>query len=169
MREWPVELQLPTREIGPRPEPEVYPTRFLLSEGQWTPEEHVAELRKAAQTGNYYAWNREAREEAERQNQEYVRSMSEWKAVVERRGFKDHPAVPQGPPPKRTSSTRALPNVHDALCQNVQRLQRRNLSLQRRPLQQQEEVGQQVSIQEMNFQGLVQHQCSHHHLQSHHL
>ena len=28
MREWLIELQLPTREIGPRPEPEVYPTRF---------------------------------------------------------------------------------------------------------------------------------------------
>ena len=28
VREWPVELQLPTGEIGPRPEPEVYPTRF---------------------------------------------------------------------------------------------------------------------------------------------
>ena len=27
MREWPVELQLPTGEIGPREEPEVYPIR----------------------------------------------------------------------------------------------------------------------------------------------
>ena len=57
-------------------------------------------------------------EEAERQNQEYVRSMSEWKAEVESRGFRDHPAVPHGPPPKNTSSMRALPNVHDALRQN---------------------------------------------------
>ena len=92
MREWPVELQLPTREIGPRPEPEVYPVRYIVNDGQWTPEEHVEVLRKAAQAGNYYAWNREAREEAERQNQEYVRSMSEWKAEVESRGFKDHPS-----------------------------------------------------------------------------
>ena len=83
-----------------------------------TPEEHVEVLRKAAQAGSYYAWNREAREEAERQNQEYVRSMSEWKAEVESRGFKDHPSIPHGPPPKRTSSMRALPNVHDALRQN---------------------------------------------------
>ena len=56
MREWPVELQLPTREIGPRPQPEVYPTRLIVNDGQWTPEEHVEELRKAAQAGNYYAW-----------------------------------------------------------------------------------------------------------------
>ena len=36
-REWPVELQLPTREIGPREEPERYPTRLIVNEGQWTP------------------------------------------------------------------------------------------------------------------------------------
>ena len=40
VREWPAELQLPTREIGPRPEPEVYPTRFIVNDGPWTPEEH---------------------------------------------------------------------------------------------------------------------------------
>ena len=57
-------------------------------------------------------------EEAERQNQEYVRSMNEWKAEVESQGFKDHPSVPHGPPPKGTSSMRALPNVHEALRQN---------------------------------------------------
>ena len=118
VREWPVELQLPTREIGPRPEPEVYPIRYIVNDGGWTPEEHVEVLRKAAQAGSYCAWNREAHEEAERQNQEYVRSMNEWKAEVESRGFKDHPAVPHGPPPKGTSSMRALQNVHDALRQN---------------------------------------------------
>ena len=120
-REWPLELQLPTREIGPRPEPEVYPTRFIVNDGQcqWTPEEHDEELRKAAQAVNLYAWNREAREEeAERQNKEFIRSMNEWKAEVESRGFKNHPSVPHGPPPKGTSCMRALPNVHDALRQN---------------------------------------------------
>ena len=39
VREWPVALQLPTGEIGPRPEPEVYPTRLIVNDGQWTPEE----------------------------------------------------------------------------------------------------------------------------------
>ena len=57
------------------------------------------ELRKAAQAGNLYALNRAAREEAERHNQEFMRSMEEWKQQVESRGFKDHPFVPHGPPP----------------------------------------------------------------------
>ena len=39
-RERAVEFQLPTREIGPREEPERYPTRFIVNDGQWTPEEH---------------------------------------------------------------------------------------------------------------------------------
>ena len=71
VREWPVELQLPTREIGPRPEPEVYLTRFIVNEGRWTPAEHEEQLYKAAQAGNYKIWNREAREEAKRHNQEF--------------------------------------------------------------------------------------------------
>ena len=105
VREWPVELQVPTREIGPRPEPEVYPIRHLMNDGQWTPEEHAAHLHKAVQAGNFYARNREAREEAERQNREFVRTMNEWTAQVERAGFKAHPAVPHGSPPKGTSFT----------------------------------------------------------------
>ena len=52
------------------------------------------------------------------QYKEFNRSMEEWKAQVESRGFKDHPAIPYGPPPKETSSMRALPDVHDALRQN---------------------------------------------------
>ena len=118
VREWPLELQLPTREVGPREEPKKYPTRYIVNDGQWNPEEHEEELRKAAQAGKFYAWNREAREEAERHNQEFMRSMAEWKTQVESRGFKDHPSVPYGPPPKGTSSMRALPDVHDALRQN---------------------------------------------------
>ena len=69
-------------------------------------------------SGSYKQWNREAREEAETHNQEFQHSMAEWKREIEKRGFKDHPSVPYGPPPKETSSTRALPEVHDALRQN---------------------------------------------------
>ena len=65
VREIPVELQLPTREIGPREEPERYLTTFIVNDGFMSPEEHEEELRKAAQACNQYAWNREAREEAE--------------------------------------------------------------------------------------------------------
>ena len=104
--EWAVELQLPTREIGPREEPERYATRFIVNDGQWTI--------KASQAWNYKHWNREAREAAERHNQEFNRSMEEWKAQVESQGFKDHPAIPFGPPPKKTSSVQVLPDVHDA-------------------------------------------------------
>ena len=99
VREWPLELQLPTREIGPREEPERHPTRFIVNDGQWTPAEHEEELHKASQAWHPHAWNREAREEAERHNQEFNRSMADWKREVESRGFKDHPAVPHGPPP----------------------------------------------------------------------
>ena len=108
VREWPLD----------REEPERYPTRFIVNDGQWTPAEHEEELCKASQAGNYKDWNREAREAAERHNIEFNRSMAEWKREVESRGFKDHPSIPHGPPPKRTSSMRALPDVDDALRQN---------------------------------------------------
>ena len=51
MRKWPVELQLPTEEIGPREEPEIYPCRFIVTDGTMTEEEHEAVLRKAVQAG----------------------------------------------------------------------------------------------------------------------
>ena len=47
VREWPGDLQLPTREHGPHPEPERYATRYVMNDGQWTPEEHEQVLRKA--------------------------------------------------------------------------------------------------------------------------
>ena len=76
---WAVELQLPTKEIGPREEPERYVTRFIVNECLWTPEEHEGQLYKASQAWNYKQWNREAREAAERHNEEFNRSMEEWK------------------------------------------------------------------------------------------
>ena len=88
-------------------------------------------------------------EAAKRHNQEFNCSMEEWKAQVESQGFKDHPAIPFGPPPKETSSMRVLPDVHDALRQTVPRLQGRSQS-SRKPLQQ-AEADQQLSIQEMNL------------------
>ena len=55
-QEWPVDLQLPAREYGPQEEPERYATRFIVNEGQWTPEEHEQVLRKAAQAVNVKYW-----------------------------------------------------------------------------------------------------------------
>ena len=112
VQEWPVELQLPTREYGPHPEPEVYPCRFVMSDGQWTEAEHEAQ---APQPTNLHVWNREVRAEAERRNREFAQSMADWRTRVEGAGFKAHPAVPHGPPPKCVSSMRVLPDVHDAL------------------------------------------------------
>ena len=164
-REWAVELQLPTREIGPREEPERYATRFIVNDGQWTPEEHENELYKAAQAGHCKQWNREAREAAERQYKEFNRNMEEWKAQVESRGFKDHPAMPHGPRrlhPCKLFQTFTM--LSDRMI--LPGLLRRSRS-SRRPLQQQADPGQQLSIQEMNLRRLVQHQCSLHHHQSH--
>ena len=78
-----MELQLPTGEIGPREEPEQFPTWFVVNDCGWTPEEHEEMLRKAAQGCNYRDWNREIREAALQEKEEHERSMEEWKAQVE--------------------------------------------------------------------------------------
>ena len=57
-----------------------------MNDGQWTPEEHEQVLLKAAQGVNVRAWDREAREEAERANIAYARQMEEWKASVKAAG-----------------------------------------------------------------------------------
>ena len=68
-REWPVQLQpIQGRVCGPQEEPERYPTRFIMNDGQWTPEEHEAQLRQATQATNAHLWSCEAREAAERAN-----------------------------------------------------------------------------------------------------
>ena len=118
VREFPVELQLPTGEIGPRGEPGRFATRFILNDGRWTPEEHEALLRKATQGISQRDWNREVREAALREKEAHDRSVEEWKVQVEAQGLTEHASLPFGPPPKETSSMRALPNVHEALRQN---------------------------------------------------
>ena len=81
---------------------------------QWTAEEHEVQLRQAAQATNAHLWNRKRREAAELANRECAHQMEDWKARVEAAGFQPNPAVPQSPPPKGVSSTRVLPNVHEA-------------------------------------------------------
>ena len=75
-------------------------------------------LHKAAQATHDYVWNREGRAEAERHNREFAQRVADWRTRVEGAGFKAHPAVPHGPPPKGVSSMRVLPDVHDALHQH---------------------------------------------------
>ena len=118
VREWPVELQLPTGQIGPREEPERYPTRLIVNDCGWAQEEHEEVLRKASQAWNYRDWNRERREAELREKEAHERSIKEWQAQVESQGFERHPCVPCGPPPKETLSMRVLPNVYAALRQN---------------------------------------------------
>ena len=43
VRAWPVDLQLPTREYGPHPEPERYATRFVMNDGT---EKHKKKLKE---------------------------------------------------------------------------------------------------------------------------
>ena len=91
-------------------EPEKYPTRFIVNDGQWTPEEHEEELRKAAQAGKLYAWNREAREEAVRQesrvHEKHGRMESnKSKSRLQRPSIRSSWSTSES----GTSSTRALP------------------------------------------------------------
>ena len=115
---WPQELQLPTGMIGPREEPEQFPTRFIINDGRWTQEEHEAVLRKAAQAWNYRDMNREQHDAVLREKEAHEQSIGEWEAKIALQGLKDQSDVPRGPPPKETSSMRALPDVHAALRQN---------------------------------------------------
>ena len=118
VQRWPEELQLPTGMIGPREEPEKFPTRFIINDGDWTPEEHEEMLHKAAQGWNYRDWNREHQEAELREKEAHERSIQEWQAQVESQGLPRHSCVPCGPPPKDTSSMRVFPDVHAALRQN---------------------------------------------------
>ena len=163
VREFPVELQLPTGEIGPREEPERFATRFILNDGRWTPEEHEALLRKAAQSINQRDWNREVREAALREKEAHDRSVEEWKVQVEAQGLPEHASLPFGPPPKETSSMRVLPNVHEALRQNdPSRAPGSTPVLKKAP----PTAGRPMPkgfCQRVNLQGLVPPQCSLHH------
>ena len=59
----------PTREIGPREEPEEFPTRFILNDGRWSEAEHEALLRKAVQAWNYRDMNRELEDAVQREKE----------------------------------------------------------------------------------------------------
>ena len=157
VREWPMELQRPTREIGPREDS----TRFIVN-GQWTPEEYEEELRKASQAWNQYEWDRRAREAALREKEEHDRSVEEWKAQVEGRGFTDLQLFHLDHLQKR--------HRLGVFFQMFTKLSGRMILLwlqghnqsSRKLLHHQEDRGQKLSIQRVNLQGLVQPQCSLH-------
>ena len=57
VQRWVQELQLPTGEIGPREESEIFATRFIVNDGTMSPAENEELLRKTAQGFNNRDWN----------------------------------------------------------------------------------------------------------------
>ena len=96
----------------------MFPTRWILNDGRWSAEEHEELVRKAAQAWKYRDWNRELEDEVRREKEAHERSIRAWEAKIALQQLPDHADIPHGPPPKETSSTRALPDVHAALRQN---------------------------------------------------
>ena len=118
VQRWVAELRLPTRDHGPREEPERFATRYIVNDGRWTEEEHQALLRKAAQAFNNQDVAREIEDAVQREKEAHDRSVKEWEARIAAQELKDHHDIPRGPPPPGPSSMRVLPNVHAALRQN---------------------------------------------------
>ena len=85
------ELRLPTREIGPREEPERFVTRWMVNDGGWTVEEFDALLRKARKAFNNYEMEREIEDAVQREKEAHDRSINEWEARITAQELKDHP------------------------------------------------------------------------------
>ena len=75
-------------------------------------------MRKARQAFNNKDMEREIEDAVQREKEAHERSIKEWEARLAAQDFKDHPEIPRGPPPTRTSSMRVLPDVHAALRKN---------------------------------------------------
>ena len=73
VQRWVAELRLPTRDHGPREEPERFATRYIVNDGRWTEEEHQALLRKAAQAFNNQDMEREIEDAVQREKEAHER------------------------------------------------------------------------------------------------
>ena len=111
------ELQIPSLEHGPHPEPERFATRYILNDGSMPQQEHQELLRKASQAFNNLDMEKERQRVAAAEHEAHQRSIDEWEAQIKAREL-HHPAIPSGPTPQGPSSMRVLPNVHEALRQN---------------------------------------------------
>ena len=69
------ELQLPSLEYGPRPEPERFATRYILNDGSMPQEEYEELMRKAAQSFNNRDMERERRRAEAAEYQAHQRSI----------------------------------------------------------------------------------------------
>ena len=165
-REWPVEVQLPTLEYGPRPEPEVYPCRYVMNNGQRTEKEHAAHLHKAGQATNLYIWNREVQKP--KGTIESLIKVWQLGELVSKVQASKHIQLCLMVHLQQVFPLRVCFQMSMKLFVNMipPRLQLHNGYFQRKPLQQQAEVGQQGSTQKMNLQGLVLNMSSRHHLRS---
>ena len=114
---WVEELQLPSLEYGPRPEPERSAIRYILNDGSLPQEEYEELARKAAQAFNNRDMEKERRRAEAAEHEAHQRSIDEWEAKLQAQQL-DNAALPSGPTPQGTSSMRVLPNVHEALRQN---------------------------------------------------
>ena len=118
------ELQLPSLEYGPRPEPERFASRFILNDGTMSHDtlllvaEAYDELtHRAAQSFNNRDMEIERQQAEAAEHEAHQRSIQEWDAQIKARNL-DNDALPSGPTPQGSSSMRVLPNVHAALRQN---------------------------------------------------
>ena len=114
---WVEELQLPSLEYAPRPEPERFAIRFVLNDGFLPQEEYEELARKAAQAFNNRDMERERRQAEAAEHEAHERSIREWETQIQARGL-DAPSLPSGPTPQGTSSQRELPRVHEVLHQS---------------------------------------------------
>ena len=115
------ELQLPSLQYGPHPEPERFATRYILNDGSMPQQEYEELQRKASQAFNNRDVEKERQRAAAAEHEAHQRSIAEWESTVKAREL-HHPAIPSGPTPQGTSSMRVLPNVHEALRQNDPRV-----------------------------------------------
>ena len=111
------ELQLPSLEYGPRPEPERFASRFILNDGTTSQNAYDELTRKAAQSFNNRDMEIERQQAEAAEHEAHQRSIQEWDAQIRARNL-DNDALPSGPTPEGPSSMRVLPNVHAALRQN---------------------------------------------------
>ena len=96
---WVDELQLPSLEYGPRPEPERFATRFVLNDGTLPQEEYEELARKAAQAFNNCDMEKQRQRAQNAEHEAHEQSIREWDAQIKAQGL-DAPALPSGPPPQ---------------------------------------------------------------------
>ena len=80
------ELQLPSLECGPRPEPERFANRYILNDGSLPQQEYERLARKASQAFNNRDMERERRQAEAAAHEAHERSIAEWEAKLPGQG-----------------------------------------------------------------------------------